>query len=613
MATKDTNTGLLSKVAKFVRNPTTNWSDLDNPQPAADVGYNKQALKEMIERKRQNDFVRKREFDQLRKLRNRDPSVSVDGTGRPSFYQSSMPSNIGVRAVTLKKIDEIEAQMSKQWWRGKQAGAEHQNAGEAGGNALTTDGTEQSSQPGQPGHGSLSATATARTSDGVPVSSDKGDAYADFELTQPADPGVESLSPSRGVSSDFVATRDNPNAAGANQKPRARGSEGEGSGFLTSKLFAVELSDDTTDPDLEEAAIRFANGDDQGAESGLLDVLKRHGQTSLAAEIWTAALFDLYRATGQQGRFEDIAIDFAERFGRSAPAWFSMPEQLGIAIPTPPKSKVKVNAAPVQVAIWTCPETLNATAMNDLHLALANAPLPWHLDWVPLQSIESDALNLLSQLFSSWCTLRVKLRFVGADRLEKALAKRTPSGDKNVALDWWQLRMDALRIMRLQDEFELVALDYCVTFEVSPPAWQDARCGYVSERSTRVEEVETAKATLSGSTVPPDAGDQAHTVPVGLDNAPAVMVELVGEITGDAVDALQKLETGRHQGAGRLVVSCAKLIRVDFSAAGSLLNWVANRENEGCNVQFRDVHRLVGAFFNVIGINEHARVVLRSN
>jgi hypothetical protein len=60
-------------------------------------------------------------------------------------------------------------------------------------------------------------------------------------------------------------------------------------------------------------------------------------------------------------------------------------------------------------------------------------------------------------------------------------------------------------------------------------------------------------------------------------------------------------------------VSCAKLIRVDFSAAGSILNWVANRENEGCNVQFRDVHRLVGAFFNVIGINEHARVVLRAN
>ena len=58
MATKDINTGLLSKVAKFVRNPTTNWSDLDVKEPEPETGYSKQALKEMIERKRQNDYVR---------------------------------------------------------------------------------------------------------------------------------------------------------------------------------------------------------------------------------------------------------------------------------------------------------------------------------------------------------------------------------------------------------------------------------------------------------------------------------------------------------------------------------------------------------------------------
>ena len=136
MATKDNASALLSKVAKFVRNPTTNWEDLDKPVPEAESGYSKQALKEMIERKRRNDFVRKREFDQLRKLRNRDPGAPVDlaeQAGRPSFYQSSMPSNLDERAHTLKKIDEIEAQMSKQWWKGKPA-----------------DGAQKSSQEGAP-------------------------------------------------------------------------------------------------------------------------------------------------------------------------------------------------------------------------------------------------------------------------------------------------------------------------------------------------------------------------------------------------------------------------------------------------------------------------------
>ena len=53
------------------------------------------------------------------------------------------------------------------------------------------------------------------------------------------------------------------------------------------------------------------------------------------------------------------------------------------------------------------------------------------------------------------------------------------------------------------------------------------------------------------------------------------------------------------------------VIRVDFAAAGGILNWVAMRQAEGGQVQFMDVHRLVAAFFDVIGINEHAKVILR--
>lgn len=66
------NDGLLSKVVRFVRNPTVNWNELDNLEAERESQYSKQMLKEMIERKRRNDFVRKREFDHLRKLLQRD-------------------------------------------------------------------------------------------------------------------------------------------------------------------------------------------------------------------------------------------------------------------------------------------------------------------------------------------------------------------------------------------------------------------------------------------------------------------------------------------------------------------------------------------------------------
>jgi anti-anti-sigma regulatory factor len=98
---------------------------------------------------------------------------------------------------------------------------------------------------------------------------------------------------------------------------------------------------------------------------------------------------------------------------------------------------------------------------------------------------------------------------------------------------------------------------------------------------------------------------------MGIDDAALVKLELKGNVLGDATQALNSFDPGAHPGEG-IVVSCRGLVRVDFSAAGSILNWVAQREADGRKVQFRDVHRLVAAFFNVIGINEHARVVPRA-
>ena len=89
-------------------------------------------------------------------------------------------------------------------------------------------------------------------------------------------------------------------------------------------------------------------------------------------------------------------------------------------------------------------------------------------------------------------------------------------------------------------------------------------------------------------------------------------VELSGQIHGDAVAVLEQLED-KLKGADILVISCAKLIRVDFSAAGTLLNWVSAREAESRTVQFAEVNRLVAAFFNVIGITEHAKVMTRQD
>ena len=38
------------------------------------------------------------------------------------------------------------------------------------------------------------------------------------------------------------------------------------------------------------------------------------------------------------------------------------------------------------------------------------------------------------------------------------------------------LRLEVLRLANRPDQFDEAAIDYCVTYEVSPPSWERAKC-----------------------------------------------------------------------------------------------------------------------------------------
>lgn len=601
MATKDNNVGLLSKVAMFVRNPTKDWSELDRPEPEHESGYSKEVLKEMIERKRQNDFVRKREFDLLRKMRRNEPVINVESGGRPSFFQSSMAANQGERAMTIKKIDEIEAQMSKQWWKGKQDDASIQLPMTPVVRAV------------------VAAAAPPDADDAAVMTSLPAEAATTFAPTQPADhdPDADDLH-----FTEYEATR--PGIASTGEElltpdkfaaQIARRSESRNfdtglSEFSAADLFSVELNDDLADADLEEAAIRYANFDDVGAEATLLAALGAQNVHPASADSWAMALFDLYRATGQEMNFDRVAIDYAQRFGRSAPAWFSTPQLLG---QTTGKALAKAAPATGQDFIWECPPMLDFQTLQALRADLTIAPMPWYFNWVQFEGATPDAANDLAELFAQWCGQPVRLQFGGVNVLEKMLRSLTPSGDANVPVCWWRLRLDIMRILKQQDEFELAALDYCVTYEVSPPSWQPVRCEYAYEPvhlSPMPQGTVSLQVPGPTLTLAPVSVNRTPTVSPDLETVPVASVELAGEILGDAEAVLNQLQAGAR--SDRLMVSCARLIRVDFAAAGSILNWVSARAADGCEIQFSEVPRLVAAFFTVIGISEHARVLLRS-
>jgi len=570
---KDT-TSFFRKVVKFVANPATEWSDLDPPsQEARETEFAKSELKAMIERKRRNDFVRKREFDMLRKVRREGLSseqlAALGGSSKIDDSEARIDSGAKPDSGVKAKIDEIEQQMVGDAYHGSQRrSAEFYNA---------------RTQP-VPMDPSPAARASAHAPLPPPVDggrvvdtgvpSERGKLAPAAPAAAVMGPGMSPLSPLSldANSSDFA----NP--------------------------FAVEVSEVAHDPELDEAVIAFANADFELCEQSLSTLTGPSGARAGHAETWLV-LFDLYRAIGQQSKFESLALDYAQQFGWSAPQWFSMPKLVADAARA--EERPRASSAGRQVG-WVCPEIVDSDTVAKLRSQTLQMPLPWIFDWGNLKSIDPEACARMSELFRTWIGQRLDMRWRNGEQLFTVLGDAAPTGVRDADPAYWQLRLDALRMTNRPDQFDEAAIDYCVTYEVSPPSWEPAQCQVRvsgAEYSTTSPPLSVV-SDVSTSFVESQLNEDPNLVQVAT-------MELSGQLVGGIDDTMKKMNA--ELGSSSIVnVSCSKLIRVDFIAAGDLLNWVLARRGENRTVSFIEAHRLVALFFGAMGITEHAKVKVRT-
>ncbi|SET92969.1 STAS domain-containing protein [Variovorax sp. OV084] len=558
---KEESGRLFSKVAKFVRNPLKDWSELDAPASAstsdsslpAQQTYSREMLKEMIERRQRNDFVRRREFDMLRKLRQREAAAhAFEATVTPSSFNINSTSEKSEgRALTLKKIDEIEQQMSQQWWKGR------------GPNGETL-------------------------------------------VNPPPDAGAETLPP---VHTDDLLSEP---AVLPIIPPAAAAEAGDDAPAVAASvpLLSSRLAHDGA---LEEAVIRFAHSDDTGAEAILLQALAStegttptEGGHDAAAERddnrWRA-LFDLYRATGDAAKFAAARMRYAQRMRRMGPDWVSL-DELARSVKAVTASEEAAGAAAEGSsahADWTCPTRLAREGLMELTRALSKAGSVWTLDWRGLHAVEPEAAAPLRVLFTHWADSPVQLRFMGSAQLLAVLSEAAPNNERGTDDIWWQLHLAALRLMHLPDDFELVALNYCITYEVSPPSWQDPKGECTTLAAPPASRPSSVWSLLS-------VGGDSESFP----STDSGFAALAGDLRGESLSSWQRLDNDlRHTTAP--VISCAALLRMDLAAVGTLLSWVRARDANGERVQFVDAHRLIAALFNLVGIADHSTVTVRKN
>ncbi|PIQ53751.1 MAG: hypothetical protein COW02_07030 [Comamonadaceae bacterium CG12_big_fil_rev_8_21_14_0_65_59_15] len=558
MATTSNSTGLFSRVANFVRSAAPVAVSNDAAQVSRPAENSAHAIKRVLERKAHNDTVRKREFAQLRKLRQVSAAEAVKLAEQDSFFlESSSFSMLEERASTLKKIDEIEALMSRQWWEKGQADSAAGAAGQA---------SVLNNEPQSPG------------------SDSEVDTLASFAATVPTNLGSFADDDALELAGRYGQ---GPGSNGNTHVASERRFELAGNRvFSVSKMMSIDMGQTLSDSTLEDAAVRFANGDDAGAEKILLEALRSPAVQASEADTWAAALFDLYRGLGQQQRFDIFALDFAQRFGRTAPTWCATPGVLGRS-----ENGALLPGQAQSGRLWVCPTHLTPSDVGQLDQVLGVVSGQVRLDWRKLEFVPSELVSPLADCLRRCCEQPLLLLIEGETALANFLRAQTPVGNNRIDPAWWRARLDALCMLGQQSEFEAVSMDYCITYEVSPPSWR-------TPQSRRVTSTVVVQNTAFVVTVPSE---------LEVD----VQAELSGELSGDLTLQLRSIPAPGQTGEALRVV-CDRLVRVDFAAAGSILNWAAARHTQGQQTEFVRVPRLVAAFFSLIGINEHVRIMVRT-
>jgi len=351
---------------------------------------------------------------------------------------------------------------------------------------------------------------------------------------------------------------------------------------VVTDMHSMEIGGANLPPAFEEAAVLYSNGQTDAAESVLQQAILEPLAGNFARQSWSM-LFDLHHLTGNRVAFDSLAIDFSRRFETSPPTWDDT--VAGAAVAASPN-------APGSAAAVALPAVLDAQAARQLDQAkrFSQRNRPITLDLSPVRSVDPDGASLLYQTLTGFAKTKSELTVAGADALLAVVSRTTENGRRDDSDACWLLQLELLRVLGRESIFEDLSIDYCVTYEVSPPPWEPM----------------PASICLAGSKKSvKEAPVAALTYQVGAD-----AFLLLGSIEGRSQATLAALRSYAADRA-EIHVDCRALRRLDFVAAGELLNEVVALRTGGKYLVFKDLNQLVAALLSVMGIPDLAEVRLR--
>jgi anti-anti-sigma regulatory factor len=332
--------------------------------------------------------------------------------------------------------------------------------------------------------------------------------------------------------------------------------------FTESSVMAIDVEHDV-DPlqaDVEQVAVLFANGQDGPARS-ILESLLRTYPDDQGMRLWRL-LFDLLQILGDRSAFDRYGLEFAQRFELSPPAWRD--EQC---------LEVVAADSAQAFALQGVLTADDCRPLQQLTQLLAQAG-ELRLDLSRLAGCDDLAAGMLADTLIAARRGEKGLVLVGAEALIKRLDERLKVGEAGHEPSW-RLLLELLQRHDTQERFEERAVDFAVTFEVSPPSWETLPV----RRAKRL------------SAAAPRTADVHY---------------LNGDLKNQRFEAMLPLLEESDQP----VLDFSRVRRVDFFSAGQLVNRLAPFKTAGKEIIIRSPNHLVAELMAVVGLNKQARIVI---
>jgi anti-anti-sigma regulatory factor len=315
---------------------------------------------------------------------------------------------------------------------------------------------------------------------------------------------------------------------------------------------------------LENAALHFASGQAEEARTLLEQGIESDNDAKLSSLAWLA-LFDLMQRDGDKAAFERLSMRYLAQFESSAPAW---------------EAKANAQVAPRAVGGYLALSgrltAASAKQLEALKRAIARRAQSTKLDLMAVQGFDDAGARLLADALAEARRARLGLQLQLGDELgpslEKALKRGRAAGEGA-----WLLSLELLQWTNDLATFEDRAVDFAVTFELSPPSW------------------EPALVTAPTAEAPPK---QRVT---GVDSGDPEVLKWSGVLAGSIAPQLGKLADSTHDKAV-VVVDMSEVERIDFVCAGALLNVITRIETQRKVVQIVGASPIVRALMLLLGI-----------